>query len=352
MADAPDPITEKAPEPNGVPVQRRKPSLFLPVAGGAIAAIIGFGVAQIMPGLWPQTDTAAIDRQLAAQATELLDLRSKLAQAASTAVVPDKDLSNRVSALETTVAGLQPAADTQPMISRLEAVEQSIAAMSAAVGTSDPTGIAELRAEVNTLKAGGIPTAAIEKATAAIDAKLADADTKIAAIKAEAEAFAKSAAQRAALRQLQAALDTGAPYSSALADLSDIALPAVVTDSVQSGLPTLQTLRASFPDAARAALDATHRVTSRDQSWTERFGSFLRGQTGARSLSPREGSDPDAILSRAEANLAAGDLTAALAELSAMPAEGKAALADWTARATQRQQAAAAIQAAIATAGI
>ena len=48
---------------------------------------------------------------------------------------------------------------------------------------------------------------------------------------------------------------------------------------------------------------------------------------------PREGSDPDAVLSRADAAVARGDIAAALAEIAELPERGQAAMADWTARA-------------------
>ena len=50
-------------------------------------------------------------------------------------------------------------------------------------------------------------------------------------------------------------------------------------------------------------------------------------------LAPRAGSDPDAILSRADAAVNAGDIKGALAEIAALPQSGQAAMAGWTAAA-------------------
>ena len=69
------------------------------------------------------------------------------------------------------------------------------------------------------------------------------------------------------------------------------------------------------------------------------IGDFFRSQLGMRSLVPREGDSPDAILSRAEAALRDARLGAALAELENLPEGARAALDDWIARATQRQEA-------------
>jgi hypothetical protein len=139
-------------------------------------------------------------------------------------------------------------------------------------------------------------------------------------------------------------VETGAPFATAVAALTaaGVAVPEALATQAEGGVPTLAALRATFPDAARAALDDSLRAEAGGGTW-DRLGAFLRSQTGARSLTPREGGDPDAILSRAEAAVQAGDLSAALAELSALPEAGKAALADWTARAGARVAALAAL---------
>ncbi|AWX92777.1 hypothetical protein DPM13_05185 [Paracoccus mutanolyticus] len=63
------------------------------------------------------------------------------------------------------------------------------------------------------------------------------------------------------------------------------------------------------------------------------IGNFLRVQTGARSVEPREGSDPDAILSRANAAVEAGAIATALDEIATLPQSGQNAMKSWTDRA-------------------
>ena len=58
-----------------------------------------------------------------------------------------------------------------------------------------------------------------------------------------------------------------------------------------------------------------------------------------RSLTPREGDIPDAILSRAEAALRDARISDALDEIDSLPENAHSALDDWVARATQRQEA-------------
>jgi len=67
--------------------------------------------------------------------------------------------------------------------------------------------------------------------------------------------------------------------------------------------------------------------------------SFFRSQVGRRSTEPREGDDPDAVLSRAEAAVKAGDLDTALSELAALPEVGQEKLAGWYAMVDARQAA-------------
>ena len=60
-------------------------------------------------------------------------------------------------------------------------------------------------------------------------------------------------------------------------------------------------------------------------------------------MAPRDGTDPDAVLSRAEAAVNTGDLPAALSELAALPPEAVAAAALWRGQAELRLAAEAAV---------
>ena len=187
---------------------------------------------------------------------------------------------------------------------------------------------------------------AAQQAAAAIDDKVKAAEATLAALQNTAIATARVNA----VHQIAAALDSGAPFSAAVSDLGGTDLPKSLTDMAKSGVPTLQSLRATFPDAARAALNAALKANM-GSSWTERVSAFLRDQSGARSLTPREGTDPDAVLSRAEAALTAGDLAKTLAEISTLPAEGQAAMAIWQADCSKRLQAQTDVAALLAALG-
>ncbi len=323
---------------------RRRGGFAGAVLGGLIAAGAGFGVAQYVPNGWPLADTSALSVQLAEQAKQIEALRALIPS-------PDTSLQDRVLALESL-----PVADLSPFDARLATLESrltSIEAMPVGLGASPAAVAAQdgalkaLQAEVQALKAASTP-ANVQAITAKAEEQLKQAEASAAQIKVDAEALAKAAEARAALGRLQAALDSGAAYAAVLPDLT--ALPAILTDNADTGLPTLATLQDGFPEAARAALEAALRANM-GESWSERVTSFLRTQTGARSLEPRQGNDPDAILSRAEAALTQGDLPAALAEIATLPPEAQPAMADWRMLAERRLAAAKAVADLAATIG-
>ena len=298
----PEPEAEVEPTPKPKPA-KRSGGLVGGLLGGVIAAGIGFGLAQYVPKGWPLQDTSALQAALAAQQAETADLQAKLAALPDTAAfaVQIADLAAKIQALET-----RPAAQAAPTAA-----------------------LQEMQAQIDALKQA--PAGAVD--TAAIQAMMVDAQAAADKIKAEAEATSALARATLALAEVQAALDSGAPYAVALAGLADV--PAVLSDHAQSGLPTLLNLTEAFPEAARAALDAALRADM-GQSWADRATNFLRTQTGARSTTARAGTDPDAVLSRAEAALRAHDLATALTEIAALPAPALAEMAAWQALAETR----------------
>lgn len=321
LDDTPPAVAELGPEaaPAPPPAKRRGMSVLLGlVAGGALAAAGGFALARyVVPEGWPLASTAALEARLAEQATQLDALKAELAKSA--AAVPAEA---RIASLERGLAKVQ-SAPTGAVDGRLSALEARLTELE-----SRPVG------QNGAMLA---PTAAEE---AAAKARLAEAEAQAAAMKAEAEALVKSAAMNAALGKVQTAVDSGQPFVAALADLQSAGqpIPEALQAAAAEGVPSLKSLQQSFPDAARLALDAALRANM-GETTTDRLTSFLRTQTGVRSLTPQEGSDPDAVLSRAEAALAADDLATTFTELAALPAEAQTAMADWQALAQRRVQA-------------
>lgn len=321
------------------------------VVGGLIAGAIGYGVAIYAP-LGGASD---LPGQVSALKTEAAALKERITAVESAPSGADPALEARLAALEAAPVGAEPV-DLVPMQAELAALGDRLSALDArltvvearpvsnegGVATPSPemeAALAALRQEVETLKgAGAAATADIEAMAAEAQARLAEAEEKAVQLKAEAEETAQKAMARAGLGRIQAALESGVPFESALADLGAVEVPAILTESSSAGVPSRAALQDAFPAAARAALEASLRANS-GETWSERIGAFLQSTTGARSLTPREGNDPDAILSRAEAALKADDLKGALDELAALPPEGQTALADWMALANRRLEA-------------
>lgn len=321
LSDTPDhaePENFLPPERDLSPQPVKRGSSWLALAlGGAIAAAAGYGVAQYVPKGWPIQDTSALQAALDAQTQQIADLQTQIAELATKQT--GGDLAERLAAVE---------AAQDYALSQIKEVQSRPPA-----GRADPALAEELAAVKDQLSK--LQTAAAPD-TSAADAMLKEAQAAAETIRAEAEATAKKSEQRAALGRVQAALDSGVAYGSALTVLGDV--PAVLKDNADKGVPSLSALQNTFPAAARAALDAGIRSDMGD-SWTERTMNFLRTQTGARSLTPSDGTDPDAVLSRAEAALAQNDLSGALTELATLPPESQAAMAEWRAIAEVRQAA-------------
>jgi len=333
----PDRPTEPKSDPVPAPVPPRKGGWLGPIVGGVIAAGAGYGLAQYVPNGWPLQDTSALQAALTAQQQETAALKTQLAELETGLAAQEVPATPDLAPLDTRITALE---------SRLTAIEalptDGSGASSAALAAQDAA-IKQLQTQLQALQ-----TAAPTVDTAAAEALLKDAQDAAAKIKADAEAVAKVAEARAALGRLQAALDSGSAYAAALPALGQI--PEILTNNAETGLPTLAALQTSFPEAARAALEAALRANM-GESWSERVTSFLRSQTGARSLAPREGGDPDAILSRAEAALASGDLATTLTEIATLPAEAQTALQGWRSAAETRMAAQQAVAGLAATIG-
>lgn len=289
------------------PLKPNRTGFLAGVLVGVVAAGAGYGVATLYPLQGSTTqDIAPLLAQIDALKTQIAEIPNPSA---------------RLDQLE---QAIKASPDLGQITARIVALE------------ARPSGVsAQMQADIAALQAQSKPFDPAPAVRAAIAAEMSAVQKSAADMQAEAQAAAAAATRTAQIALLQAALDTGAPYVSATS-LPD--MPAVLLDHAETGLPSLSALKSSFPDAARLALEAALRANM-GGTWAERVTNFLRAQTGARALTPREGNDPDAILSRAEAAVSAADLPKALAEIQSLPPEAQAALQDWTNLATLRQSA-------------
>lgn len=360
---APPPREEPPPAPRELVRVERRGGFGPLVLGGLLAGALGFASAgYVLPRYFPQTvsgDPGEIGADLASQTEKIAALQSELESlkgsvaAPATAVIPDEitagiaQLGDQLLALEQATAG------TGDRIGQLEARMDAVESRPVTGDAASAGALEAIRREMEGYRVEiGDQMRAVEAAKGDIGAAAEAAAAKVASVEAEAErlrseatAAAEQASRTGSLSLILSALESGSAIDTPLAELkaAGVEIPATLMDQAQ-GVPTLASLRESFPEAARGALAATVREASGTDAWG-RITAFFRSQSGARSLAPRAGDDPDAILSRAEASLRAGDLAQALTELGGLPEAGRAVMAEWIARAERRQQAVTAAEA-------
>lgn len=340
----PDPepgaIPQPAIEPASAPIPRvtvQKVGLAPLVLGGTIAAVLGFAAAY----LGQQGKTTEFAATLAAQADQIATLEAEIADLPTP---PDPaPLTSALTQAQTDIAAIQSdlAAGMRELADRLAALERA----PNADGTLSDTALAAWEREMETLRAD--VTAQQDRIQQIVDAATLQIDEsrmEAATIEQNATEAAAAATARAALSRVQAALESGVPYDAALGDLgSAVAVPDALAALAATGVPTITTLQADFPDAARAAL-----AVARSEGLAGEEGGglagFLRNQFDVRSVTPQEGTTADAILSRAEDALSQNHLSDTLAEIATLPEVVRAEMATWTSAAETRAAALAAVE--------
>ncbi|WP_152464833.1 COG4223 family protein [Sulfitobacter sp. THAF37] len=292
----------------------RSGSIFWPlVLGGVVAAVLGFAASEAnLLNLRGAND--AVEARLDSQARDIAELQG--------AAPPEADLSG----VEEQIAQLSET--VQSFETRIAALEDR-PANGSGDGSAGAADLQEMRA-------------ALDQQRSEIQRLLENAQS----IEDATAAAARAAAVQAGVSKITAAISSGAAFDSAVDDLRDAGvddLPQPLVDGAAEGVATLNNLQNRFPDAARDALSAAR---ASGQSGEENGGvtAFLRRQLDARSVQPREGSDPDAVLSRAEAALRDGRVSAALEEIETLPDEAKTAMSDWITDARARAGAEAGVE--------
>lgn len=340
------------PPPPPAPARSGMGGIALLLIGGAAAALIGFLAARYLDDLasrqaegpTPAENAAALADQAvrldAMQAT--LDGLSSRDIGAEIAAVVEPVRTELDGALGDTSARLDAlSGDLAALAEQVETIAMRPVATGIDADAFDDA-LAEFRSDLDAA------IAEANKAVADAQAEITEARETAQEISDEAFRAEQASIARAAWSQVAAAIDSGTPYAEALAEATAalaVPVPDVVAANAEKGVPSLAALQESFPDAARRALDASIRASAGDGA-LDKLTAFIRVQSGARSLAPRDGDDPDAVLSRAEAAVQKGDLDTAISELAALPEPGQAAMAGW------REAAATRIAARSATADI
>ncbi|PZO67097.1 MAG: hypothetical protein DI498_05020 [Paracoccus denitrificans] len=365
LADAPR-TTRDAP---AVPAARRGGfwPLFL---GGVIAAALGAGATYWaiprLPAQWQPAGAPAVATGVDEQALDqrFADLRAEsenAARAAAEAAVNSAGASLAPEALRAaqeagadaartaladlpapTQGGTDPAQVAQ-LTTTIEAQAQRIAALESTVQpltTSDvPQRLSALDQQIKDLAARPDFDPAVAERLAALiqqadaaQAKLNDVESEAGRLQQAAEDAARQARANSAATIFTQSLDTTITDDQRAAALADLEQAGVAANpALQAPVVPLDQLKSEFEDAAQAGLRAALRAGS--EGTGNAFVNFLKVQTGAHSVEPKEGSDPDAVLSRARAKVADNDIAAALSEIDALPEVSRTAMTEWTAKA-------------------
>lgn len=371
-AQAPPP--PHSPPPHGTPPTDSAPRRTSRIGATAfVVAVVGLGVALLglmrqgdLPGLGVGARSAAAAETSAAVET----LRTEISGLARQLEQAQAEISRLA---ERPVAADQPApslpADLTDLPDRTDALSRDLADLAAQVqalaerpvpsgdgGAVDLTPVARaldsLSERVARLETAPAPAAgegadparvaALESALTDLSARLDGMEERLAAQGAGGQA-AEGEGLIVATGQLQAALAAGRPYRTELRTVQALAagqpqVSAVLAEMeprAEAGLPTATALRARFDKVAADIIQADRMRA--DAGWVDQtLGRVSSLITVRRASGEVAGDGVDAVVSRAEAALDAGDLGRAVAELSTLTGPPATAASDWLADARAR----------------
>lgn len=360
-AEEPPAEPEPAPEPAAAAPQpqvvEKKGGFMGPFLGGVVAAGLGFGLCFYLvdQGILASGDPDAF----AAERAQITSLEGQIStlQSEIAAMLEAGSEDPRVGAVIGSVESVE-AALTQiqgevgtvqseislqsDILANLESQMEAIAALPEGTSTADTAAMAALQATLAQQQAENeTMQAQLAEMAEAAQAEMEEVRAQAGALQSETQAAVDEASNRAAIANISAALENGAPLTASLENLT-VDAPEALANVAGNGVETLLDLQRQFPAAARAGLADSLKATVSDDP-ADRVVAFIRAQVGARSLEPREGDDPDAVLSRAQAAVSSGQLEEALSEISTLPEAGQAAMASWTGAAEARVAALAAL---------
>jgi hypothetical protein len=158
-------------------------------------------------------------------------------------------------------------------------------------------------------------------------------------LEAEQARTAQAAASALAAAALMEAAQTSRPFAEELAALDAVSPPSAELRALrrvaERGAPSRSALAASFPDYVARAAGAA-RAPGEAAGLMTRLGAALSRVVTLRQVGDVPGQGIDALLARAERQVAEGDLDHALRTLDGLPPAGRDALAPWRAAAETR----------------
>ena len=325
--------------------------LMAGIAGAAIGAIVVVGL--LVSGLLPPKSDDGVAAEVAVLKAEVASLKQatpndgvaslqqqvtaleqKVAESASAppSGATDaqlKELQDRLAALEQTAGQSASTDELETQVSKLAQDLATLRSATPADAASLESSLTPIRGELDQL------STRIDELSAKIDA--APAEDRIAGIETKLDGTAKKVDLAAALAPaviadaLDAAIDSGRPFSAELAALKSLAIGGdsveqLATDA-ETGVATLAALRSDF-ETAIAATDLTP-IAPETTGTIDRLWQSAQGLVDVRPAHPTEGANPSAIIARIRAALDAGDLKRAIDEWNALPDTIKTPTSDW-----------------------
>ena len=318
--------------------------LFGFMFAGLLVALASFGGAQYSSGNWPFERIATdFEARLATQSDEISALNTLIASYDDTTAL--QDLQAQIDGMRTIVtdlAALQVEIEQlfgvqNETIDRVAALEEKLTSQSGI----NPAANAEITRYATALKLVQTQISEQNNAIAEQRAGIAELSAAVELTQQETKSATHQSLTDGTISQVIGALESGAPFAFAIAGLQDfdnLLTPALVA-AAPYGVPTADALARAFPEQSRTALIAARTTSTSQASGSNRVGDFLRSQLGMRSITPRAGNDPDAVLSRAEAAIQAGQVSNALSALTALPDSARTSMAGWIEQAELRQAA-------------
>jgi hypothetical protein len=323
------------------------------VIAGLLVALVSFGAAQYSSGHWPfaarpgdREWRAGLEAQIAKQSQQMSAVRTDLASQDTGAALDGlqsqldslRPVVTDVAALQVEIELLQNAQDG--VVDQLELIETKLAHQP----VSDGVSASVVDRQTRVLKQMQTQISAQKTAFSELRTELLETQQLV-------KAAALKTATQSSILQLIGALESGAPFAFAIAEFAnDVGvLPQALLAAAPYGVPTTAALARDFADQARAALTVARKTGSETPenagniSGAGRLSNFLQNQLGMRSVTPRQGNDPDAVLSRAEAAIEAGQVAETLTILTALPPAAHTSMASWIERAELRRAAQSAV---------
>ncbi|MCT8268603.1 hypothetical protein NYQ83_15085 [Afifella sp. JA880] len=276
---------------------------------------------------------ASLEEQMSATANSGEDAPAGATTSASTGASEEElqALSSRLDELSGRLGNLENAApvDLGPLQQAVTTNQQMLTTLQQSVsGAANSSDLSNVRDSVADLQNALQQTQSSDEETRAQLEELSQRMTKLEGSMENAKAIAPAVAAEA----FADAVASGEPYETELKAVSGFAGEGAVSETLSAhaaeGLPTREALAAEFhtyvPKILRAA-DAPEK----DVGVMDRLIASARGLVEVRPAGPRQGDEPDAIVSRIEGDLAAGRLKEAYTEWQSLPEDVRQPSADW-----------------------